>query len=115
MLNKTQKECVQACIECAKACEACASACLSEKGVADLRRCIRLDLDCADVCLQTVRAIQRESEFQSDLAMLCSEVCDRCAEECRSHADHMEHCRVAAEAAEACAEVCRTLSGVSVA
>ncbi len=43
-------ECIEACVECAQSCSACADACLSEESVADLRKCIRLDLDCADVC-----------------------------------------------------------------
>ena len=36
---------VDAAAACAQACTACADACLSEEMVADLRRCIRTDLD----------------------------------------------------------------------
>ena len=38
---------------CAQTCTACADACLSEDSVADLRYCIRTDLDCADICAAT--------------------------------------------------------------
>lgn len=114
MLNKTQKDCVQACLECAKACDACASACLSERDIEGLRRCIRLDLDCADICTQAARSIQRESDFQLDIAALAAEICARCADECRRHAADMLHCRLAAEAAEKCSAACALLSGVSV-
>lgn len=42
-------ECIAACFECAQICTACADACLSEDMVAELTKCIRTDLDCADI------------------------------------------------------------------
>jgi hypothetical protein len=39
--------------DCAQACTACADDCLSEQNVAELVKCIRLNLDCADVCTAT--------------------------------------------------------------
>lgn len=42
--------CIQACNACALACEHCATACLDEPQVAQMRRCISLDRDCADLC-----------------------------------------------------------------
>ena len=41
---------VSACYDCAQACTTCADACLNEQNVTELARCIRLDIDCADVC-----------------------------------------------------------------
>ena len=41
--------CIQACVECAQMCTACADACLSEDMVAEMAKCIRTDLDCADI------------------------------------------------------------------
>jgi len=41
--------CIEACFDCAQTCTACADACLSEQLVAELTRCIRVNLDCADV------------------------------------------------------------------
>lgn len=38
-------ECIDACLVCAQACTACADACLSEDRVAQLRTCIRTNLD----------------------------------------------------------------------
>src|SRR5690606_11716455 len=52
-------DCLEACLECTQTCTACADACLSEEMVADLRRCIRLNLDCADVCEATARVLTR--------------------------------------------------------
>ncbi len=48
--ESTLVECIEACFDCAQACTACTDACLGEEDVQMLARCIRLDLDCADVC-----------------------------------------------------------------
>ncbi len=45
--------CIEACYECEQACTQCADACLSESAAAELAKCIRLDVDCADVCHTT--------------------------------------------------------------
>jgi hypothetical protein len=45
--------CVEACFECAQCCTTCADACLGEDMVAELRACIRLNLDCAGICAAT--------------------------------------------------------------
>ena len=44
---------VDALLACSEACTACADACLSEDMVAELTKCIRTNLDCADICLAT--------------------------------------------------------------
>lgn len=44
------------CVECAEVCTACADACSAEGDPKMLVRCIRLNLDCADLCLATARA-----------------------------------------------------------
>lgn len=46
-------DCIEACFECGQTCTACADACLAEDMVAELRTCIRLNLDCADLCVTT--------------------------------------------------------------
>ena len=52
---------VDALIACSQACTACADACLSEQNVADLAKCIRGNLDCADVCSTTARVLSRHT------------------------------------------------------
>jgi hypothetical protein len=107
------QECIDACFECTKACTACADACLSEEMVADLRRCIRTDLDCADVCETTGRVLSRHTGYDANLtrAVLeaCAVACKACGDECASHADMHEHCRVCAEACRRCEAACREL------
>jgi hypothetical protein len=105
--------CVAACYECAQTCTACADACLAEDMVAELRRCIRLNLDCADVCAATGALLSRQTEpeeavLRAQLAA-CAEACRACGEECERHAGMHAHCRVCAEACRRCEEACRQM------
>src|SRR5690348_499757 len=90
--------CIDACFDCVQTCTACADACLGEEMVARLRRCITLDLDCADVCAAAGRVLSRQTEYDAaisrSLVTACRDACRRCAEECESHADMHDHCRV---------------------
>ena len=45
--------CVEECYGCAQTCIICADACLGEDMVQQLTQCIRLNLDCADMCAAT--------------------------------------------------------------
>jgi hypothetical protein len=100
---------------CATVCVTCADACLGEKEIAPLRRCIRLDLDCANVCTTTARVLVRQREASADLthALLhtCSLACQLCADECGSHAEMHEHCRICSESCRECQEHCNRLLG----
>ncbi|MGV7852926.1 four-helix bundle copper-binding protein, partial [Mycobacterium kansasii] len=59
--------CIDACVECGQACTACADACLSEDSVAHLTKCIRTDLDCADICELTGRVLSRHTGYDANL------------------------------------------------
>ena len=102
---------VEACFACAQACVACADACLGEEAVADLAECIRLNLDCADVCLTAGKTSTRRTGSNEMVvgAMLdaCAVACARCAEECARHGDRHDHCRLCAEACRICEAACR--------
>ena len=79
-----------------------------------LVRCIRLDLDCADVCGATGRIMSRQTAFDPQIAraqlQACATACRVCAEECAIHAQHgMEHCRVCAEACRTCEQACQAV------
>jgi hypothetical protein len=61
----------------------CADACLGEQDVQMLVCCIRLNLDCADVCATTGRLLARQVEFDpalgdSGCTSLRSSVSDLC-------------------------------------
>ena len=100
-------------LECGEACTECADACLSEDSVAALARCIRLNMDCADVCSTTARILSRHTA--ADVAIsravleACVVACASCAAECAQHADMHEHCRICAEACRRCEQACRDL------
>jgi hypothetical protein len=102
-------QCIEVCVLCEQSCAACADACLGEDDANHLRRCIRMNLDCADVCAATHRMLSRH--YEPELALLdrqlelCAAACALCAEECRRH-DH-EHCRICAEMCERTEEECR--------
>ena len=105
--------CIEACLECAQTCTACADACLGEQDRQLLVRCIRLNLDCADVCDTTGRMLSRQTE--PDWGMIraqlqaCVAACRVCGAECDKHAGHMAHCKVCAETCRRCEEACTRL------
>ncbi len=104
---------IDACLTCAQACTSCANADLVEDNVADMRACIALCTDSADVCDLVARVLSRPA--QSDrlvihrLLQACVRECAICAEECARHADHHRHCAICAKACRACEVACRAL------
>lgn len=108
MSHEHHPQLIAALNKCAAECNHCASACLDEQDVKMLAKCIKLDIDCADICNLTASLIARRSEHGRHLLKECAEVCNACAEECEKHAKMgMEHCRICAEACRACADACR--------
>ncbi len=104
---------VDALVACSQACTACADACLSEEMVAELGKCIRSGLDCADICATTARVLSRHTGYDANLTRAqleaCIQACRSCGSECESHADHHEHCRICADACRTCEQACRDL------
>jgi hypothetical protein len=97
--------------DCAAACSYCASACLDEENVNMLSKCIKLDMDCADICGLVAKLLTRGSKHAFHLLKECVEICGACAAECEKHAQHgMEHCRECAEACRKCAEECMQMA-----
>ena len=76
-------------------------------------KCIRLCLDCADVCTATVRVTSRQTDYDANVSKplleACVATCKSCGDECERHAQHHEHCRVCAEACRRCEQACREL------
>ncbi|MGJ4899761.1 four-helix bundle copper-binding protein [Bradyrhizobium oligotrophicum] len=102
--------CVEECYSCAQICTSCADACLGENSVARLTQCIRLNLDCADVCNVTGRLATRrtgsDQEMISRMLEACAAACRLCAEECDKHAKMHAHCRICAESCRRCMNAC---------
>jgi hypothetical protein len=97
--------------DCAQACAADADADLGEQNVGEMVRCIRLCLDCRDVCTATVSVTSRRTEPDANVIRLllesCLAACKSCGDECERHAAMHEHCRV-------CEEACRAASARAV-
>jgi hypothetical protein len=104
---------IDALTSCSEACTACADACLSEDMVAELTKCIRTNLDCADICATTARVLSRHTGYDANISRslleACITACRSCGDECADHADMHEHCRICADACRACEQACRDL------
>jgi hypothetical protein len=104
MKNHDHSILIQKLLDCALACENCAAACLHEENVKDMTRCISLDRDCADMCVQAAMLLQRNSEIGHQYLVLCEEICRLCSDECSQHKN--DHCQRCAAACRDCAEAC---------
>ena len=104
---------IEALMDCGQACTADADANLGETNVAEMVRCIRLCLHCADLCFLTARVASRLGEYEAavlkPLLEACIAVCHDCGDECARHAGMHEHCRVCGDACRRCEQACRDL------
>jgi hypothetical protein len=102
--------------DCAQACAADADADLAEQNLAEMVRCIRLCLDCVDVCTATLGVVSRQTAYEPTITRplleACVATCKSCGDECARHAPHYEHCRVCEQACRRCEQACRELLGV---
>lgn len=109
--NDALIRCIEECQSCALTCISCADACLAEDMAAELGQCIRLDLDCADLCAAAASVATRRtgSNAQVIVATLeaCEIACRLCADECEKHAGEHEHCRICAQSCRNCERTCR--------
>ncbi|HEX6000416.1 MAG TPA: four-helix bundle copper-binding protein [Hyphomicrobiaceae bacterium] len=102
--------CIEECYACAQSCTACADACLGEDSVKDLQQCIRLNLDCADICAASgaiaTRRTGSNEQIMRDMLQTCAAACEVCAGECERHASRHDYCRICADACRACEQAC---------
>lgn len=104
-LSDDERDCIETCNEAARVCEWCATESLGSDG---MERCVRLCRDVADIASLHARLLARDAEYGDDLATVCADVCEACAEECRRH--DSDHCNRCAEVLSECAERCRTVA-----
>jgi hypothetical protein len=104
---------IDACLNCLQACVSCANSDVAEEDFEEMRTCIALDQNCADVCDVTARVLSRP--VSSDdfvihrLLQACVRLCTACAEECHKHAHHHRHCAICEKACLACVAACNVL------
>jgi len=84
--------------DCTQACTADADADLSEQNLADMVKCIRLCLECTDICGATVAVVSRQpntNQRHRAAVEACVAICKSCGDECERHAGCNEHCECA--------------------
>ena len=69
--------CVDECYACAETCTMCADSCLGEEDVQMLAKCIRLNLDCSDICTAAGRVTARQTEYDAKVTRAIVEACAR--------------------------------------
>ena len=106
-VNQPLGDAVHHAMYAAKMCLSCADADMAED--MDMTQCMRLCLDCADVCEATARLGLRRTGSNDfvlkEMLEFCARTCDACAAECDSH-DH-GHCKLCAQICRECADDCR--------
>jgi hypothetical protein len=104
---------IDALSDCAQACRADVDDDLSEQNLSDMVLCVRLCLDCADICTAAIGVTSRQAasdvSVTRPLLEACAAACKSCGDECERHAQMHEHCRVCAEACRRCEQACREL------
>src|SRR5580692_9449459 len=104
---------IDALSDCAQACNADNAADLGEQNVIEMVKCIRLCLDCADICAATVGITSRQTESDANvtrpLLQACVAICKSCGDECERHARMHEHCRICEQACRRCEQACQEL------
>lgn len=76
-------------VQSAMVCEWCADQCLDEGP--QMAECVRLCRDVADLAMQNVRFIARDSVYGPDVAETFAYAAEECARECSNHPH--EHCQ----------------------
>ncbi|HBV1513596.1 hypothetical protein SS59_09625 [Enterobacter hormaechei subsp. xiangfangensis] len=61
------KKCIEACYLCATACDNCAASCLDEENLEMMRECIKLDMQCANICRLAAQFMTLNSGSAQDL------------------------------------------------
>ena len=60
MVPRRHQSCIEACNVCADACDYCSSSCLQEDDVKMMAACVRLDMDCAEICRMAVAGTRQQ-------------------------------------------------------
>lgn len=104
-MTQKYKACIVACFDCMVACKNAATENLKEDDIEMMARTIKLDHDCAAVCILVIQLLASDSELVSQVCKLCTEVCNICADACEKY-DYMVQCKIGAEACRKCAIEC---------
>jgi len=98
-------ELVESLENCDAVCSDCAVSSLDEEDNKAMSDCIKLSLDCADVCHLALRLLARDSSYVVSAVKLCMNMCDECATEYERH-EH-DQSRLCYQACRQCETHCR--------
>jgi hypothetical protein len=102
--------CIDAAFKAAQACMACSDICLAVEDTRLLIKCVRLNGDCADLCVATAWMLSREPHPDRDTMQKqiesCTRVCQETAAECERLATIYPHAKVCAAACKRCVASC---------
>ena len=101
--------CIEACSACEQACTMCAGSMMSD----DAMSCTAMCMNCADMSNTMMRMMLRPTGMHMPTMMSMLEsmmmMATACADECMSHAEMNEDCRMCAEVCRQCAMACQNM------
>jgi hypothetical protein len=111
MMDEKMRACIQECQNCQNVCTETITHCLQIGGDHAEPNHIRLQMDCAEICLTSANFMLRMSDLHAETCGVCAEVCERCAEDCERFGDDemMQQC---AQACRSCAQSCHEMAGM---
>jgi hypothetical protein len=109
MAVRAQELCMDECMNCALALEGLARCCLRYDDQAEMAPLIALARTCSDICFLTARLLAQESEFVSEYAALCAEVCNASRQELLRYPT-LNECQRCAEIALKCDQACQQIA-----
>ena len=101
-------EAIEAAVDCAKECEMCAVDCLQSPEVSQLRDCILLCLDSANLCHSAISLLSRDSRFSREFLAFSWQVFDECGKVCKQHKD-IPACSTCQQSCEHLSSLCSRL------
>jgi len=90
---------------CDALCNNCVTSSLDEDNIQPLSACIKLSIDCADICHLALKLLTRDSSHTVSAVELCMTICGECAAECEKH--DYDQCRLSTRACRQCESHCR--------
>ena len=91
--------------ECQTKCKSCFNRCLEEQSLDVMRKCLKVTVECANVCELTASSIMFEGDFSPEMLDICISSCEACRIECSTH--NNIYCAECAAMCGECSEACR--------
>ncbi|MEO7558052.1 MAG: four-helix bundle copper-binding protein [Gammaproteobacteria bacterium] len=108
-MRQQLEECIRLCLNCARACTETLAYCHGMGGDHVQPEHLRLLLDCEEICQLSAHYMLRGSEFHAQACGVCAQVCERCAEDCEQFLDDATM-ESCAELCSSCAESCMQMA-----